>query len=187
MKVTEEEIQQLRKADGKTQKAIFLRSYPKLLGVCKMYTTDTMLAEDSVTTAFIQAYKSVSAFRYQTEFSFYNWIKVIAIREVLYEVRKNRNFLSLDVHEATAIAIDPDALATLENADVLRMVNSLPESQRVVFILYLVEGFQHTEISDLLGISESNSKVLLHRAKLSLKEILFRENKNLKANGKVGS
>lgn len=157
-----------------------------MVAICNYYATDSMSAEDAASTAFIKAFKAVGEFRYEYDTSFYYWIKTIAIREVLYELRKNRNFLSLDLVTDGAIKVEAGVVASLEAKDILNCLKQLSAAQKAVFLLVSMEGFSHKEVTELLGITETNSKQLLHRAKSRLQTLINYARKDLK-NGTLGN
>jgi RNA polymerase sigma factor (sigma-70 family) len=179
------ETEALRKGLNKVQQAVFKRLYTTLAGVCGRYTVDTMQAEDAVTTAFIKAFGSMDSFVWQHKGSFYAWIRRIAIREVLNELRSSRAYLSIeDIHDR-AIESDDQHTYKLDANKAMEMLNALPLAQKVVFLLIQIESCSHAEAATLLGISEANSKQLLHRARMRLRAWMSKVNNS--NHGKLGT
>lgn len=188
MKVTRHEIQGLANNEKKTQKLVFERLYPVLLSVAKRYTGEEMLSEDAVTASFIKAFKRADEVRYNNEYTFYAWIKRILINQVIADLRQHKKFLDIDTFSERLTANENDmVLAGLQAKQLMSMVEYLPVNMRTVFMLYVVEDYQHNEIAEMLNISENNSKVLLYRAKNTLKNYIQNEVKITRSNGTVES
>ncbi len=129
-------------------------------------------AEDALQEAFISAFKNMD--RYRGDATFGAWLKRIVINKAINALNK-RKFDPFpeddrwDVPEEEAPVVYADDL-TVER--VKRAIDQLPDGYRTVLSLYLLEGYDHQEIGEILGISESTSKSQLNRAKSKLKEFL---------------
>jgi RNA polymerase sigma-70 factor (ECF subfamily) len=140
-------------------------------------------AEDLTQQAFLQLYKKLDTFR--GESSFYTWLHRLAINVVLMGLRKRRLLKEDSLEEL----MDPDnrssvwhgrevrlsgatPLRAIERVDTERALNRLPPGFRTILILHDLEGYQHVEISALLGCSISNSKSQLHRARLRARKLM---------------
>jgi len=185
LQVSLSEAEALRKGLNKVQQTIFKRLYNTLAGVCGQYTADTMQAEDAATTAFIKAFGSMDSFVWKHNGSFYAWIRKIAIREVLNELRRSRSYLSIEDIQEPVVDSDDFPVHKLDANTALELLNALPLAQKVVFLLIQVESYTHAEAGILLGISEANSKQLLHRARMRLRAWMGRINNS--SNGKLGT
>lgn len=184
MKVTRQEILELANNKKKTQKEVFERLYPVLLSVAKRYTGEEMLSEDAVAVSFIKAFKLAGETKYNNEYTFYAWIKRILINQVIADLRQHKKFLDIDTFAESLVADENDViLADLQAKQLISMVERLPVNMRTVFMLYVVEDYQHSEIAEMLNISENNSKVLLYRAKNILKNYIQNETKITRSNG----
>lgn len=130
-------------------------------------------AEDVLQEAFTDCFRKIGTYR--SESTFGAWLKKIVINKCINRLRKR---------EAEVVYLDD--WAPLERADeeappepwpdpamIARAVEKLPDGYRIVFSLYLLEGYDHSEISQILGISESTSKTQYLRAKDKLKKILL--------------
>lgn len=171
---------------SKTQKQVFEKLYPVLLSVARRYTGEDMLAEDAVTVAFIKAFRHSSDVNYVNDYTFYNWIKRIVINQVISDLRQHKRYVELD-HFNDAIAVDSDdsILSGLQARQLMQMIDKLPVNMKTVFMLYAVEDYSHNEIAALLNTSESNSKVLLYRAKNALKELIKTEEMKGNSHGRL--
>ena len=129
-------------------------------------------AEDVLQEAFISAFRSLNLYR--GEASFGSWLKRIVINKAI-NVLKTRKMERLsedenfDVEEE--IAVDPEEFS-YSIQEVKRAIESLPDGYRSVLSLYLLEGYDHSEIAEIMGISESTSKSQFNRSKKKLREIL---------------
>lgn len=131
-------------------------------------------AEDVLQEAFISAFKNLNSYR--AESSFGAWLKRIVINKALNHVQKNKKDL-LVVEEAGNEEVnwteESEPLYSVEG--IKRAMNELPSGFRTVMSLYLFEGYDHKEISEIMGITESTSKSQYKRAKDKLKNILKQE------------
>lgn len=132
-------------------------------------------AEDVLQEAFISAFRNLESYR--EDASFGAWLKRIVINKALNQVQKTKKDLMLsDQVEAEEEAVwheETEPTYTVDN--VKQAMNALPSGFRTVLTLYLFEGYDHKEISEILGISESTSKSQYKRAKDKLKLILKQE------------
>jgi len=133
------------------------------------YVRHPETAQDVLAEAWIKIFKNLSKFK--SEGSFEGWLKRIVSNEALMYLRKNR----IDTAELSVavVAQEPsDVRVTdgLENEDVVRLLDTLPDGCRTVFNLYELEGFKHREIAEKLGISINTSKSQLILAKKKLRE-----------------
>lgn len=127
-------------------------------------------AKDILQEAFIDMYAKLDSFR--GESSFGAWFKRIVVNKSLNFVKKKRHIL-IDVSEVEVEEeIDEPQKFDYAIADVKMAMNQLPEGYRLVFDLYMFEGFTHKEIAIELGVAEATSKSQLSRAKVKLVEIL---------------
>lgn len=127
-------------------------------------------AEDVIQEAFISAFHHIE--RYREEATFGAWLKRIVINKALTHIRKNGRMMPLE--EDFDVAMEETALPTegISIDQVREAILELPDGFRTVLSLYLLEGYDHVEISEILGISVSTSKTQYMRAKEKLKMIL---------------
>lgn len=129
-------------------------------------------AQDILQEAFIKAFNKINQYEYQANFG--AWLKRIVINQALDNIRKNKEIISKDIE---GMDIEEPEEVDWQEIDftvekVKKAIMALPDGFRVVCSMYLFEGFEHKEIAQILGITESTSKSQFHRAKLKLKEIL---------------
>ena len=174
---TEYELAQAIKRGDKKAQTIFFDSYSGLmLAICLRYMGDKMLAEDVMLQGFMKVFDKIDQFNFKG--SFEGWVKRIIINEALMKLRSQKNY-EIDLDEAPPIAGSPEG-HSLEEEDLLRMVEQLPKGYRTVFNLYALEGYSHAEIAQELGISEGTSKSQLSRARAMLQDQLKKAEGRLK-------
>ena len=152
-----------------------LRLYRKY--VKAMYNTvvrmvpEPMDAEDVVQDLFVKVFKNLRYFK--GESSLGAWIKRIAINTALNFLRKSKNIRYVDLETHRDVYEPLEEAPTFWDMKAIHFaIKELPEGCRVVFNLYLLEGYQHKEIAQMLEITESTSKTQYRRAKILLKEKL---------------
>jgi len=123
-------------------------------------------AEDAVQEAFLRIYRGVSSFRDEAGFS--TWIYRILVN-TCHDLRRRqqRRPEAPPIDDARSLSANVPLALALEQA-----LGQLDERHRMTFLLFEAEGFTHSEIAAILGISETNSRYLLHQAKRELQEIL---------------
>lgn len=173
--MTEKElIEACRKQDRKAQKLLFDRYSPKMFGVCKRYVKQREDAEDVLVDGLFKVLTNIH--QYSGAGNFEGWIRRIIVNEALMFLRKANHFRFTaelnDYDKATHVSAEDDLMAE----DILQLLNQLPTGYRTVFNLYVLEGYKHREIAELLDISINTSKSQLILAKKRLREILEANN-----------
>lgn len=138
---------------------------PKMLGVCKRLVVDTQTAEDVVHDGFMRVFEKIS--EYNRTGSFEGWLRRIFINMSLNYLRGCKSVFTDEIDEnvISETIIEPDGLRSLEYEELIKMIGGLPDCCRVVLNLYCVEGYKHTEIAEILGISSRTSVTRLAKAK----------------------
>ncbi len=142
-----------------------------MFNVCYRIMNNREDAEDMLQETFIQAFQKLETFR--NESSFGTWLKTITIHTCINSLNKRKVDLKYfdEMNRFETAQEEPEeALYTTEN--VIQAMNQLPEGGRIVFSLYLLEGYDHGEIAQILNISESTSKTQYMRAKRRVYEIM---------------
>ena len=157
--------------DRSAHYALYKQYYRAMYNICYRITNNPDDAEDVLQEAFLNAFRNLSAFKGQSSFG--AWLKKIVVNSSINYIKKNRiMFTQLDGHDATHEPEISDNEIILEIDRIKEALQQLPDGFRTVLSLYLFEGYDHREIADILGISESTSKSQYNRAKKRLKEIL---------------
>jgi len=163
--LTEEELLTgCRKGKASSQHEMYDRLAPKMLGVCLRYIKDREEAEHVMIGGIVKVFEKLDQFK--GDGSFEGWVRRIIVNDCLIYIRKNRNMsLETDIDEV----YDHPDLEVLESSidekDLLKLINELPIGYKTVFNLYAIEGYNHAEIAKQLEISENTSKSQLSRAR----------------------
>ena len=158
---------------SKMQRALYNNFAAKMYQVCLRYTDNNAEdAKDVLQEGFIKVFKNLRKFRHDG--SFEGWIRTIITRTALSQIReKNKKVLNYNTDMLHAVK---DTEANIEDRlaekDIISMVKQLPPGYRKIFMLYVMEGYNHREIAVLLNCSEGTSKSQLYRSKTRLQEIL---------------
>jgi RNA polymerase sigma-70 factor (ECF subfamily) len=151
--------------DRRMQEELYRRFSPKMYAVCLRYANNADDAQDLLQEGFIKVYRNLHRFR--AEGSFEGWVRRVFVNTSIEHFRKKSTRMSMvtDKEENTIEDADITALNKLAEKDIINIIQELSPGYRTVFNLYVVEGYSHKEIGDLLGISEGTSKSQLARAK----------------------
>ncbi len=146
-----------------------------MFNICFRIVGDQEMAEDVLQEAFVSAFQSLKNF--QGKSSFGAWLKRIVVNKAISYLRKNQ--LEMVMMDDNVDVKDDDGMdeedLVLKIESIRSAIQKLPNGFRVVFSLYLLEGYDHKEIAEILKISVSTSKTQYNRAKKKLKEILREE------------
>lgn len=128
-------------------------------------------AEDIVQESFVDAFKNLSSFKYDSTFG--AWLKRIVINKSINYLKKKRiAVVPMDAHEFHLAEETEEKAEAINIKKVKRGIAALPAGYKQIINLYLLEGFDHIEIGEVLGITTSTSKSQYHRAKKKLLEII---------------
>jgi len=150
------------------QQILFDKYSSKMLSVCRYYIKDLQHAEDAMLEGFFKVFSHLKSFR--NEGSFEGWIRRIMVRECISFLRRRKKveFSLEEVDYTSSQEIITDSY--LEAEEIQQMIDALPEGYKLVFVMYVVEGYKHHEISELLNISEGTSKSQLFKARKLLQQ-----------------
>ncbi len=164
-------IEACKNEDRHAQKLLYDRYTPKMFGVCLRYCRSREDAEDVLVEGFFKVLTNIHQFRGAG--SFEGWIRRIMVNEALMFLRKRHNFLLTvevsNIEIKTNLNIEDELMA----ADILALLDKLPTGYRTIFNLYVLEGYKHREIAEILGISINTSKSQLILAKKRLRSLLL--------------
>lgn len=160
-------IRQAINNDRMAQKHIFTTYSPKMLGICRRYIKDIHLSEDVMIKGFVKIFSSLQSFSFQG--SFEGWIRKIITNECISFLRsKKQLFYTEETYYFEEIHDEINQQFSVEEIE--KLIDSLPNGYRIVFNLYAIEGYKHSEIAKMLGISEGTSKSQLSHARKILKK-----------------
>ncbi len=146
----------------------------RMFGICLRYAASYDEAQDILQEGFVKVFLNLSSYKGQG--SFEGWIRRIIVNTAIEKYRARLHHLPVD----TVIDYEEHvhhncALDALHTKDILGFVQKLPVQYRLVFNLYVLEGYSHKEIGEMLNISESTSRSNLARARMLLKDKLSQE------------
>ena len=158
------------------QRRLYETYSSKMLSVCRMYVKDLHHAEDVMLKGFFKVFTHLKDFK--EEGSFEGWIRKIMIREAISFLRNQKPLEFKDDFKDSEIGFLNEVHSEMEASHIQQMIDELPEGYKVVFVMYAVEGYKHTEIAAMLKISEGTSKSQLFKARRMLQERLKEQNKS---------
>lgn len=166
-------VARLREQDREAQFEIYQLYSKAMFNTALRMLQKREEAEDVLQEAFLAAFTKID--RYKGEATFGAWLKRIVVNKSINALNKRKaSLVPLDEAPQEAHADSPgETESPVWNIDQInRAIDSLPDGYRVVFSLYLLEGYDHREISSILGITEGGSKSQYNRAKKKLRELL---------------
>lgn len=166
-------VQKALHQDRWAQKQLFERFAPRMLSVCRQYINDFHFAEDAMLTGFTKAFNALPSFDTSKKFS--TWLHQIMVNESISFLRKNQLEWN-ELEENISSYSDEKYVDTVE--DIQHCLDQLPNGYRSVFLLFTVEGYNHSEIAKMLNISEGTSKSQLHKARTLLQSLLTKQNQS---------
>jgi RNA polymerase sigma factor (sigma-70 family) len=155
--------------NAKSQRELYQRFNGKMMAVCRRFASDLTEAEDMLQEAFIRVFTNIGQYRF--EGSLEGWIRRIVVHSALEVLRKRLvRFTDIDGEVETLSSTDTDAVEALSAGELMKLICDLPDGYRIVFNLYVIEGYDHNEIATLLGISAATSRSQLLKARRALQE-----------------
>lgn len=177
IKLQSVKLQELVKAcqdnSRKAQKLLYEQYAPLFLSICYRYMKQKEASEDAMITAFYTIFKKINT--YNGQGSFEGWMKKIVVNTCLMTLRKNQLIFSELADHQEFVESTPSAIERLFEDDLHSLIGQLPDGYRTVFNLYVIEGYKHREIADMLGISINTSKSQLIQAKQRLRELIHQQ------------
>ncbi|MDX2249881.1 MAG: RNA polymerase sigma factor [Bacteroidia bacterium] len=167
-------VERCKRGDQMAQFELYKKYTKAMYNVAVRITRDAMEAEDVLQEAFVRAFRSLHSFKGDSTFG--AWLKRIVINTSINHLKKRKgDFVDIDEVKIDVSEEKPEKetfAPQWEMKQVREAIMNLPEGYRLVFSLYLIEGYDHKEIGDILGISEATSKSQFSRAKKKLREML---------------
>ena len=161
-------LRKCRKGDLNAQKQIYDLVATKLFSICLKYSRNYQEAQDNLQDSFIKIFDSIEKFKFKG--SFEGWCKRITINTALARYRKNDVYELFNEDQLAEQEAVIEENETISLQFLLEIVQQLPNRYRLVFNLYVLDGYSHKEIAKLLEITEGTSKSNLARARKILKD-----------------
>ena len=151
-------------------KQLFMKNVNRVHSLCLRISADVHLAEDLTQEVFIKAWEKLSTFKFQCKFS--SWLHSIAVNQFLMHLRSSQRKSGKEEDLGKEEIIRDSKLQQDSRIDLQKAIDNLPEQARMVLVLHDIEGYKHSEISEMLSIQTGTSKAHLHRARKILREEL---------------
>lgn len=164
----------------KSKESLYKAYYGYLMAVILRYVKERDDAEELVNDVYIKIFGAIGQFVLPSDKehqirAFKAWISKIASRTAIDFLRSKKEFVSMEDVQAEDEPVSKVNVVEQINAkDILKLLDSLPEMQRVIFNLFEIEGYSHDEIAKTLNIPESSSRVYLTRAKNKLRALYLK-------------
>ncbi|WP_245995029.1 RNA polymerase sigma factor [Mangrovibacterium diazotrophicum] len=170
-------IEDSKRGNNKARFQLYQLYSKAMFNVCYRMMNNREDAEDMLQEVFLLVFTRLESFRYESGFG--TWVKTIAIRTCINALKKRKVELTYFEQINDLGSTDDDEIAPeLKTEQILKAMENLPEGGRIVFSLYLLEGYDHGEIAQILGITESTSKSQYMRAKRRVYELLKEQQNN---------
>lgn len=180
MQIEADLIKACRQGDARAQTVFYNKYKNYLFGICLRYAKSKEEAEDMFQEAFVRIFEGLKNVKNLNAIDF--WLKQVAVNTAINYYKKQLRFNQIKDFEHIAFAeSNQDHLKIMDDlstAELLDIINDLPDGYRVVFNLYVIDGYTHPEIAKLLGISVNTSKSQLSRAKEQIRATLKKKGIN---------
>jgi len=169
-------IEECRKGSNKAQFRLYNQYSKAMYNLAYRMMNNREDAEDILQETFTECFRNIGSFRFESTFG--AWLKAILLNKCINQLKKRKIDLVLsDTLTDDVYNINEDTQTGEDDNDydtdkIFRSIEKLPDGYRIILTLYLLEGYDHSEISQILGISESTSKSQYSRAKKKLRKIL---------------
>jgi RNA polymerase sigma-70 factor (ECF subfamily) len=154
------------------QEQLYKQFYGPMTSICLRYTKNEEDAIEVLHNGFLKVFKKIHTYD-GSKASLYTWIRTIIVHSAIDFIRQRGKFHSqVELEKAEEPSIDADAVQRISTRELLKLVQQLPPGAQTVFNLYIIEGYNHKEIANLMGISEGTSKWHLSEARKKLQNLL---------------
>lgn len=172
MQTLEYIVRQCAKGNQKAQNQLYERFATAMFRLCYRYLENETEAEEVLINGFLKVFQNISKMEYQGEGSFAAWVKRIMTHEALMYIRKHKKIYWENIEEQLNLESEEDTGRDLLAEDIYNLIREMPMGYRTVFNLYVIEGYNHREIAEKLGIQVSTSKTQLKKARSFLQQKL---------------
>jgi RNA polymerase sigma factor (sigma-70 family) len=155
----------------KAQEQLYRQLYGLAMSIAVRYSRDEMDAGDIVSHSFVKLFKHLHQFD-EEKGSIHAWLKTILIHEALDHIKQRNRFGNEELDKAEEYAVSNNAIERIDASALMGLIRQLPPATQAVFTLYVVDGFNHREIAERLGISDGTSKWHLSEARKLLQKKL---------------
>jgi RNA polymerase sigma-70 factor (ECF subfamily) len=159
--------------DRRAQEKLYKQFYGPMAALCLRYTRNEEDAIEVLHNGFLKVFKHIGSFD-ASKASLYTWIKTIMVNSAIDFLRSKQKFKNnVELKEIHDTGMDSEAIHRMSAVELLQLIRKLPQATQTVFNLYVVEGYNHREIAEILGISDGTSKWHLSEARRQLQQLLL--------------
>ena len=158
------------RGDEKARQRLYTKYATYLYALCIRYVSDRELARDLMHDAMIKIFDTVG--KYRPTGSLKSWCARVTVNMVIDHMRRSKHMETVPLEPTQEKIPEPqnEEVAKIPKAELMRMVGELPETKRVIFNLFCIEGYSHKHIAEMLDIKEKTSSSLLFKARAQLAE-----------------
>jgi RNA polymerase sigma factor (sigma-70 family) len=175
--LTERELIQGCIVDDTNCQHILFHTYAgRLMTICRRYTADNGEAEDILQDALIRIFDNLGQFRFECPLE--GWMRRIVVNTAIRFCNKKKiHFREVSDNLSDHQAFNPSVYAEMGEEEILKIISLLPDGYRMVFNLYVIDGYSHEEIGNMLSIQEGTSRSQLAKARRMLQKLIIERNK----------
>lgn len=181
-------VEACRRQDRKAQEFLYKKFYGKMMGLCLRYARDRDEAAEILNRGFFKVFKSIEQYdsaKGKLEAWIYRIVMYSAIDHYRTRIKPERKSTIEDLTESDSRYQSESAIDRLSAEEILKLVQKLSPAYRTVFSLYVLEGFNHREIGEKLGISEGTSKSNLAKARRNLQAMILKQDSDGTVSGEI--
>jgi len=166
--------------DPKAQRALIKLYYGYVKSISLRYSSDNMLADEIINESFLKVFNNLD--RYDEKQAFKGWLRTIVVNTAIDYYRKSNQQPEYENLDNVYLAdMNEDVISHISAEEILELVRRLSPVYRMVFSLYVLDGYTHKEIAEKLGIKEGTSKSNLQDARKKLQSMILKLNPNIYA------
>jgi len=165
-------IEECRKGNSRAQFILYNQYSKAMYNLAYRILNNREDTEDILQDVFVECFRNIDSFRFESTFG--AWLKKITINKCINQIKKKKIDLTL-YDTLPSVTYEEEEEALYDTEKIFKSIETLPDGYRIILTLYLLEGYDHSEISQILGISESTSKSQYSRAKEKLRNLLLKK------------
>lgn len=161
--------------DRSAQRELYQAFYRYGLSVCLRYIHDLEAAKELVNDSFLKVFANIG--KYKPEYPFAPWFSKILANTAINYLRTHMHDITMDtIENGTEVAVEEELFERLSSEEIIALIQRLPTAYRLVFNLYIIEGYEHKEIAKLLGIAIGTSMSNLAKARKKMQDMVEQMN-----------
>jgi RNA polymerase sigma factor (sigma-70 family) len=167
-------IEECRKGNSRAQYSLYNQYSKAMFNLACRLLNNREDAEDVLQEAFTECFRNIASFRFESTFG--AWLKQIVVNRCINQIKKKK--IDLCYCETLPHIAEEDPEEEYDTREIVKAIEKLPDGYRIILSLYLLEGYDHAEIAQILGISESTSKSQYLRAKEKVRILISKNGKH---------